>query len=298
MMFTESVSSPPPTRAFSVSMSKAENQMSKGQDENFVGLAIHPETKEHVHWMFNFDGHGSNHCIRKIRATNPVQFLFEPDPIAALSDYLFEEKAIPENISSGAVVVLAMIYQTRIEIYTCGDSQAIVYKDGEMVYLSVPHDSEREDEKVRVVTNPNVSRIDTTATSMKLLTPSIGTMRPSSYVVYKDGNMLAPTRAIGHNNKVFHDSELHIIDMESTSEYRVVLGSDGVFDLLFLENEDDRQVLAQGNADDVVNFYTKRWLQEWSYYKNDTDVEPTQVFKYRREDCDDLSACVAKILPV
>ena len=291
MIFTEN------NLTHAVTLDKAVTQLSKGQDENYTGEFIHPDTNQLVRYAINIDGHGSNHCIQKIRETDLVPFLSKLDPISALSDYVYDSGVVPRNTCSGAVITMALIYPDRIVLYNCGDSQYIVYENDEQTYVSVPHDLECDSEKERIKTNPEYYGTDSSGKKIKLFDTNKMSPQGSKYVMYKNHMMLVPTRAIGHNNIVFHDSEIHEITLEPTKKYRILLASDGVFDMTILDNPDDANILKTGSAEDIVKFYTDRWLQEWSYYENDTDEAPFQKFSYRRSDCDDVSACVIEIVP-
>jgi serine/threonine protein phosphatase PrpC len=279
-----------------VTLSKAIQQMYKGQDENYIGEFIDPDTQQRVYYAINIDGHGHDHCIQKLRQTDLVPFLMKPKPIESIAQFLEDSRAIPFFISSGAVVSLALIYPDRIVLHNCGDSQSIVYANDKRIYINIPHDAEREDEAERVKTNTDYIGLEASR-NIKLLSPTQMTPRPSTYVVYRGGRKLAPTRAIGHTNMLFHDAEVHEIALDPQTTYRVVLCSDGAFDMALIDNEADHNILTTGDATDIVGFYVTRWLQEWQYMENETDTEPKYIFQYEAKDCDDVSACVIDIVP-
>lgn len=289
MIFAESESN------YNVTMSKAADQLCKGQDENYTGEFIHPDTKQLVRYAINIDGHGTDHCILKIREMDLVPFLTKPDPISAISDHIYDSRIVPRDTCSGVVIVIALIYPDRIVFYNCGDSQYIVYENDEQTFVSVPHDLDSESETERVKTNPEYYGVDNTGRKIRLLDANRMCPQGSKYVMYKNNLMLAPTRAVGHNNVLFHDSEIHEITLDPSKKYRLVLASDGVFDMAILDKAEDAHVLKTGSAEDIVQFYSDRWLQEWSYYEKETDEVPFQKFKYKRSECDDVSACVVEI---
>jgi len=278
-------------------MSKAADQLCKGQDENYTGEFIHPETKQLVRFAINIDGHGSNHVILKLREMDLIPFLTQPDPISAISDYIYESRVVPPNTCSGAVLIIALIYPDRIVIYNCGDSQFIIYENEDQLFVSVPHDLDSEFEAERVKTNPDYYNIDASGRKIRLLDENKMCPSGSKYVMYKNHIMLAPTRAVGHNNMIFHDSEIHEITLDPTKKYRIVLASDGVFDMVILDNPNDANIIKTGSAEDIVKFYVDRWLHEWSYYEKETDEVPLQKFTYKRSECDDVSACVVDVVP-
>lgn len=280
-----------------VKMSHSMNQLSKGQDQTYTGDFIDEETNEKVHYAINFDGHGSDVCINKLRTMDLVPFLKMENPIEEIAEYLIRQKTVIHYTSSGACVAIALVYTNRIVLFNCGDTQVVLFMNDKLVYISEPHDLEREGELELVKKSGKFFDITQTST-ISVVAPTKIKAKTSKYVRYVTGNMLAPTRAIGHNGIIISKADRVEFKIEDGKKYRVVLASDGVFDVAIMDNQEDIEVFAKSDdADTIVQYYSNRWLQEWSRMEQKgEDFVEVSTFRFSKAECDDVSACVVDIL--
>ena len=61
-----------------------------------------------------------------------------------------------------------------------------------------------------------------------------------------------------------------------------------------LDNEQDIAILREKNGEDITEWCTKRWMQEW--IGNSLD-HGKSIFCYKREDCDDISVATIDVFP-
>ena len=115
----------------------------------------------------------------------------------------------------------------------------------------------------------------------------------TEYVNFNDGKMLACTQALGHNSKTGYNPSTFTFKYEENSSYRVVIASDGLFDMLMLDNENDIQILRTKTSKEICGWIVDRWLHEWTAYLTPGILSK---FNYKREDCDDVSVAIVEIL--
>ena len=291
-------------RIFSSSM--AENQLFKGQDQVHQFEYVDALTSQKVNVYINFDGHGTDHFIRAVRNAiadgNLNKLLMEERPIEAISSYFYDLKVVPTATSSGAVVTLAKIFfegetPIKIQFHNCGDAQSAFYVDGVLKYINTPHDLDNPSEVEKVKTNPNFL-YEKKDGGIKILTPSNITAAFPKFCVYKDRwneKTLAPTRAIGHTKICCDEAEVHEEFLKPGEKYRVVLGTDGIFDMALLNDPSDHAILTIGSAQDIVQFYTSRWLQPWFHMETAESIESCGTIQYKANQADDVSSIVIDI---
>jgi len=84
------------------------------------------------------------------------------------------------------------------------------------------------------------------------------------------------------------------------SSLQIVIASDGVFDVMNHEVEEDYNVLCNSQtADEVVDFAVARWKQDWHivHYNTCEYIDPSKKTIKITGGYDDVSACVYHIEP-
>jgi serine/threonine protein phosphatase PrpC len=117
-------------------ISHAVQQMFKGQD------LIRQGTVGEMKWVMLNDGHGSDACINCLRSLSQDQLdkiIASSTPIESLATKIDETIKITQKDLSGATCVIARIYPSHIELISSGDSQFIVFKNKELIYVSKEH---------------------------------------------------------------------------------------------------------------------------------------------------------------
>jgi serine/threonine protein phosphatase PrpC len=279
-----------------VNMSHAVEQMTlREQDYVCQGTSTDPITEEKFQWTMLNDGHGSNDCINFIRSITQERkdgLISCARPIEALAEYIDHTAGIPSWQSSGATCVIAKCFPTRVECISAGDSQFLIFKNGELIYTSKEHNCQNEAERQRL---SKKGYSFTTSSSIKLLSETILVPVESGYVEFPDGRQLACTQALGHNSKTGYLPETYEFPLTAGDTYRVVMGSDGLYDMTMLDNAQDVQDLLTKTSQEICDKTVRRWLQEWEAHL--PNKEP-QKFKYARHDCDDVSVAVIDIVPL
>jgi len=279
-----------------VNMSHAVEQMTeKGQDYVCQGTSADPITGEKFQWTMLNDGHGSNMCInfiRSIRQEKKDELISSPTPIEAIVEYIDGNAFIPKHEQTGATCVIVKCFPTRVECISAGDSQFLVFKNGELIYTSKEHNCQNEAERQRIAERGYEF---TPSSNIKLLSETTATLAPADYVKFPDGSRLACTQALGHNSKTGYLPETYTFPIVEGETYRVVLGSDGVFDMTMLDNAQDVQDLLTKTSQEICGKIVSRWLQEWEAHLPD---KAPQKFRYQRHECDDVSVATVDIVPL
>lgn len=284
------------TLTHDVTMSHAVEQMTeKGQDYVCQGTGTDPITGEKFKWIMLNDGHGSDACINFIRSIpqeKKDELISTTDTIRVLADYIDHNAGIPKYESSGATCIIAKCFPTKVDCISAGDSQFIVFKNGELIYVSKEHNCQNEAERIRL-TEKGYNFIP--ASNIKLLTETTLTSVESGYACFPDGTKLACTQALGHNSKTGYLPETYTFQLIPGDAYRVVLGSDGLYDMTMLDNSQDIQCLLTKTSQELCDKTVSRWLQEWEAHL--PNKEP-QKFNYNRLQCDDVSVSIVDIVPL
>jgi serine/threonine protein phosphatase PrpC len=120
--------------------------------------------------------------------------------------------------------------------------------------------------------------------------------------------MLAMSQSIGHDNCTGYEPEKNIVYFEPTDKVRCILGSDGLFDMMLLEDailpeppltpeefhdilQDQKEFMIL-SAEQLVRKAEMRWKQKWNYRWCITDY--TKVMETYFGGYDDISAIVWK----
>jgi serine/threonine protein phosphatase PrpC len=269
-------------------------KMYKGQDYVCHGNGIDSETGESFRWVMLNDGHGTDTCINFIRSipdAKKSELIGKPDPISTLANYIDASRCVFKYESSGATAVILKCYANRGEVITSGDSQAVIFKDSEVVYITKEHNCYNEKERERLTTR-GISFVQ--STNIKVIAHNQIMNVPADYALFRENYHLACTQALGHNSITGYAPDKFIIPFEEGSTYKFVLGSDGLFDMTMLDNDNDIAVLREKNGDEILAWCMDRWLQEWN---GDVSEKGKHAFYYKKEECDDISVATIDICP-
>lgn len=279
-----------------VNMSHAVEQMTfNGRDYVCQGTSADPITGEKFQWTMLNDGHGSNTCINFIRSITQERkdgLISCAHPIEALAEYIDCGAGIPSWQSSGATCVIVKCFKDRVDCISAGDSQFLVFKNSELIYTSKEHNCQNETERQRM-TEKGYSFI--TSSNIKIISETILVPVESGYVEFIDGSRLACTQALGHNSKTGYFPETYTFPLNPGDTYRVVMGSDGLYDMTMIDNAQDVHDLLTKTSKEICDKTVRRWLQEWEAHLPNT---APKKFKYTRHECDDVSVAVIDIVPL
>ena len=279
-------------QSHSILITSAIEQMCKGQDYICNGDGKDAITGDPFQWVMLNDGHGSNSCINFIRSIPDLkksELIGHPDPIASLVHCIEESGCVGQYESSGATAVIMKKYSDRVECINCGDSQFIVFKNNELIHISKEHNFKNQSERARLFEKGIGFEPSKT---VKFLGNGKLMGDYTEYAILSYNNRLACTQALGHNSKTGYAPDKFVLNFESGTTYRILMGSDGLFDMMMLDNPTDVNILQTKNSQELCDFVVSRWLQEWEAEMPDGRITR---FKYSREECDDVSVAIIDI---
>ena len=280
-----------------VSIEERIQQMDKFQDQTYSGEGIDIKSGKPFKYAMVTDGHGGDACIdvlRGIPKSEMAVILGQEDPVKVLAEYVHSK--INSVHRSGATMCLAKIFDDHIDCINFGDSQLAVFKDGALVHLSKEHNWENTEERTRLLAM-NDGITFNGSTGIKVISPSKMIGAYCEYAVWPDGQQLACTQALGNQMKTGYAPDCVSIPLEPGSTYKVLIGSDGFWDMIIKEDSEDILRLSLMNADDALAFVKGRWLQEWTVSTFD-EPDKEQKMKYKSPQCDDISLVMVYIRPV
>ncbi|XP_049404651.1 protein phosphatase 2C 37-like [Solanum stenotomum] len=210
-------------------------------------VAIHPsfckensESSSNLHFFGVYDGHGCSHVAMKCKdrmheiVKNEVEKEETPWKEAMIQSFSLMDKEVVNysgalrsstsgsncrcelqtpQCDAGSTAVVAVVTPDKIIVSNCGDSRAVLCRNGVAIPLSVDHKPDRPDELNRI-------------------------QEAGGRVIYWDGarvlGVLAMSRAIGDNYLkpyVISEPEVTITDRTNEDEC-LILASDGLWDVV------------------------------------------------------------------
>jgi serine/threonine protein phosphatase PrpC len=271
------------------------NQLCKGQDYIIGDKTVDCETGEIFNWTAVFDGHGGYECIdfiKNISLEKMNDFISTKNPIENLANHI--NKHIKKG-GTGSTMCLVKFYQNRLECFNCGDSQVVVYKNGNVDFISKEHNFTNETERNRLdgivefVPSMNIKMVD----EYNLINVY------SEYIEWSSNHTrLACSQALGHNGVTGCFPDKTVIPIHANNTYKVIIGSDGLWDMVMMNNKNEMNELYCMDVDDIMIQATERWLQEWNMRDVLNNDDTVYYCKYQPYQCDDISVVVADIIPI
>jgi serine/threonine protein phosphatase PrpC len=123
----------------------------------------------------------------------------------------------------------------------------------------------------------------------------------SEYIEWNLSNgdfLLACTQSLGHNGITGYEPEYKTIPIIKGEKYKIIIGSDGLWDMVMVDDQLDMNKLSRKNVHELMEQTTNRWLQTWNMQdllNNDTDIIQCN---YAPNQCDDIAIIVADIIPI
>lgn len=286
-----------------ISISENVDQMCKGQDYTVSGQTTIDD--QQVKYAAVFDGHGKDnviHFIRSISKTKMNEIMAASCPATAMFHYIndFTPKLCIRDESSGSTMCLARIFPTYVEIINMGDSQAVVIKNGQIEFISEPHCYENPKEQERLA--ETFARVYESS-NIKIIDDRHLYKTRSSYIVHRleDNSQLAVSQALGHAGKTGLAPDRTTIPFEGTDEIVIIIGSDGLFDMVHrkMENNEfvysDLLAMKDMSGEEILKRATNRWTQEWEMHPSFEDLAYSLVESFSREEKETDDVAVIKI---
>jgi serine/threonine protein phosphatase PrpC len=271
----------------------SKRDLGAGQDLIFFGK------EEEYEWGALLDGHGSrifNYFKKLAERQDWVNIMKAERPDLALIESLQKSEPDFSSNTSGATMSLMKAFPNRIETMNIGDSQTAIYKNGKLVYINTPHNRKNQAEITRLETrvmnyepSPYPTPYIVEAGKMRL--------KDTEYCIFEDGTKLAMSQSLGHNHITGYDAEVHIELFEDGDKMRVVMGSDGLFDMIIKEEDGENEIdtrqdlldMLNMSAEDLLDKVEARWKQDWFLYDG---TEKGCVTSYPKNMLDDISVII------
>jgi len=269
-----------------IEVSTAVEQNGKGQDQPFSG-----ETASGKRYFGIWDGHGSNGVIGELRTMMKngklAEFMEHNSPIEDISEDLLKRKVVFRGESSGSTMNCGILENNILTCMNCGDSRMFLFRNGELIFKSEEHfwNNSKEKERLGDLVSYDKSQ------NIKLISEKEMIAVYSEYIRMKNGNQLASTQSIGHNNDLKPAPDVFRFEIEPTDEIVAVCVSDGVTDMLIYDEEDnireqDIRMLYECSAEELKDTIQDRWLQPWNMTTMD-GITHTGC-GYSKSQCDDI----------
>lgn len=280
------------------------------QRETYVTTAIKQgRSKQDFYWacsnregdiMILCDGHGSNRVIDIVRNYDFSKYLCDSTTKSGISDLNpctiikdlqritnVSEKInfIPVTKSSGSTITIAIYYQNIIKIAWMGDSQALLLKDGKQVFITNQHNSEEDPEGLlgKNLKTEYVCHQTPDGNMTQMVKPYIDYSDPSKNI----HDICAVTRALGHDNRTFNKPDYKEIKIDSVSDWKLILATDGMYDVLGNTIE-DHAILWSKNAQEICDIAAYRWSSEYVWNFIPINHPPFQT-QFSEGDADDIA---------
>jgi serine/threonine protein phosphatase PrpC len=276
------------------------NQLSKGQDHIYID-DTYDLSGEKCSICIVFDGHGDDKVIDFISSIPKDQMnklLIDPKPVETLANYINENVVYNKNSSSGSTMCMVKVYSNRIECINCGDSQVAIYKNGSLHFISKEHNYKNKKERNRLTSSDNINFVE--SGNIKMINTNTLISVYSEYIEWDLPNRymkLACTQALGHNNMTGYDPDYTTIPLTLEDNYKVIIGSDGLWDMVMVDNEQDMNRLYKLDAEKIVERTTFRWLQDWNMQDLLNHNQEIIQCKFTQKQCDDIAVVVVDIIP-
>jgi serine/threonine protein phosphatase PrpC len=262
-------------------MTSSIKQLDSKQDSVFTGR-VESEIYGSFDWIVLSDGHGSVNGVPSYHFKNQFDALNFDELVCCVDPIHYIHCRIPDSsysVNLGATLIIVKIFDLsgsegrvgrvgrvgkRVESFSVGDSGLRIYKNGELVYKNAGHKISNAMEIDRL--NRQGKKYYVCSSSIPIILgdhhltmdTSVKTVR--FFDKYREFG-LSLTQSIGHHCVTGFEPEVAMIEFDGLDTMQVVVGSDGVFDMV-CDNIDD-VLLSELNASDIVDFAERRWKQEW-----------------------------------
>jgi serine/threonine protein phosphatase PrpC len=95
-----------------------------------------------------------------------------------------------------------------------------------------------------------------------------------------------------------YDPDYTTIPLTLEDTYKVIIGSDGLWDMVMVDDEKDMNRLYKMDAHTIVERTTNRWLQEWNMQDLLNHNQTVIQCNFTPKQCDDIAVVVVDIVPV
>jgi serine/threonine protein phosphatase PrpC len=300
-------------------ISKKVIQLCKKQDDAYEGTHYNPITGEKYQYGIIMDGHGYDYTVAVIRDILKQEMeviLNSENPHLEIQSRIEEKykhrmRDLQENIyfketkedieysmhSGGSTFLLCKLYENRIEIFSVGDSEAYVYINDTLVYHNPVHKWDNPSEQDRLLARTDVYIRPVLNNITRIISPTKTGFAKSTCIEYVDAitgdllTKLVPTQALGHDSITQFLPERFTIPIQDSDKIKIVLASDGLWDIFSPDHPEDHTRLLDMDAYELANIAESRWKQEWDVAIDisEPDILYDTKSKYSENNYDDVS---------
>ena len=256
-------------------------------NQDFV-ITGHRDNPNGFKWMVVADGHGPDLVINEFKKINWDELLSSFSSAEDISKNINNILENMDTAGSGATLSIIKIYNDHFDCYSAGDSLIKIYKNGENFYENTPHNVDNEDELKRLK-EASVKMCDDSRPC--IVNSTTLTIKPGKYFHFNDPqDTINMTRSFGHNQLTKEFLQHECIDRNSENKYKIVMGSDGFWDLIC---SDDTKLLGSQscNTNLLLELANKRWRQRWIVIPESEKGQKTFISEFPHHQIDDI--CVA-----
>jgi len=269
-------------------------QLCKKQDDLYTGTSIDTTTGESYSYGIIIDGHGHNSGVNDIRSilqTHLAEILESENPQHIIQSQLevlkqehlanvymsvFADATIDRMnrnlLQSGSTFIRAKVYDNRVETLSIGDSEIYVLKNGEITYHTPLHNWENEAERKRLLARKDIQVCPQPSMRCQIMSPTTLCEKKTHTIQYTYQHNFVPSQALGHGGITEFAPERQIIYYDTTDHIKVVLGSDGLWDIFMPSHPEDFHRLLYYDAEELANVAESRWKQCWHLAKTEYDA--------------------------
>jgi len=265
--------------------------LDKNQDIIFTGKS--ELNGEPFEYGVCLDGNGSYNFINFMRIQNWHEIVTTEnswDYLHSIIQYSHER-----DLNGGSTLIIMKAFTSRIEVITVGDSQIVIYKNGKLAYTNTPHNLKNPKEFERLSTHKNYLYSEKYSYPIPQIRNSRELQaKKSEYHYFRRETKLAMTQCLGHYNMTGYDPERHVEYFEETDTIDIIMGSDGLFEMIAIEQfvnktpeltredlsdiKEDYYKLMTMSADELVSLAEERWKKEdWSFHYS---IKKFHLFQY------------------
>jgi serine/threonine protein phosphatase PrpC len=263
----------------------------------------------HTYWLATFDGHGNNQAPNRIRSAPLDDIMEKPASWAHLQTFInSDDKADGQTkLKSGSTMVYAKaeVSPTGIEvtITNIGDSTAVVFLNGEPIFVTTQQDYENGAEMARLIKENRVNiqmPLVKQDSNFEVLSPNTLRSIEGTYIefVSPEGRQtLSMSQCLGHGGITGLKPDVTVFKFNPTDTIKVVLFSDGVSDVMpVIGAVASSTIPFMTTPTSMLDEAERRWKQEWNVHSG-TDLRKIYQTKFPKNGYDDCCCAMLTIQP-
>ncbi len=146
------------------------------------------------------------------------------------------------------------------------------------------HNTKNNEERKR---KTNIIELQNT---LKVVSEDTCKLKSNKYFVLNNGDVLAMSRALGHDFVTLQRFDEIEIPLNINSTIKILASTDGLYDMIY--EEEPLRIYSNYKAVDYTNLAKKRWMQNWNLCDEKLNILSPVSFQ---NDMDDIGVIVYTI---